>query len=272
MDSLDLSLFADRIGYRGSFKPTLECLTAIHQSFATSIPFENLSILMGLPIEIDPASLFQKIVIERRGGYCFELNGLMLPILRQIGFQVEPLAGRVRIDRPRDQEAPRTHLFLKVKLSGSSYLFDVGIGRSSLIHPIRLVLGTIQPNGNEPRRIVRDADRYYHQALIGDQWFDLCEFTGESMPEVDRTVSNWYTSTNPRSRFKNNLIASICAPNGDRKMLLNRTFTITRGAETVVTREVTTIAEVKAILHEEYGIVWPGLALESDEDRPWPTR
>ncbi len=84
---MNLAAYFQRIGYRGRFHPDLALLSALTQAHTQSIPFENLDVLLGLPISLEPEALFQKLVVDRRGGYCFEQNGLFLEVLRELGFQ-----------------------------------------------------------------------------------------------------------------------------------------------------------------------------------------
>ncbi len=73
---MDRSAYLARIGYEGALTPAIETLRGLHRAHVMTVPFENLDIHLGRPISLDPADLFRKIVVDRRGGYCFELNGL----------------------------------------------------------------------------------------------------------------------------------------------------------------------------------------------------
>src|SRR3954463_2712152 len=136
--SPDFDAYFARIGYPGPRTPTLDVLHAITAAHAQSIPFENLDVLLGRPIELEVESLFRKLVTERRGGYCFEQNGLLLHVLGTLGFDAKPLSARVRLQRPRDFVPPRTHMFVRVEIDGEVWLTDVGVGGASLTSAIRL--------------------------------------------------------------------------------------------------------------------------------------
>ena len=94
--AIDLEAYLARIGYTGSRATDFATLAAIHAAHAGVIPFENLDILLGRLIATDPPSIERKLVRDRRGGYCFEQNALLGAALRQLGFAVTPLIGRVR--------------------------------------------------------------------------------------------------------------------------------------------------------------------------------
>ena len=131
----DLPLYFDRIGYRGSREPSLATLNAVILAHLQSIPFENLDVLLGRGIDLDPAVVEHKLLRERRGGYCFEQNTLLLHVLEALGFSVKPIGARVRLQRPRDFTPPRTHVFLRLELDGSSWLTSSGPRRATSLRP-----------------------------------------------------------------------------------------------------------------------------------------
>src|SRR5437667_5532885 len=98
----DLDAYFARIGYAGPRTPTLATLHAVAGHHAAAIPFENLDVLLNRAPRLDVASLEQQLVQARRGGYCFQQNGLLLHVLGTLGFKVTPLSARVRLQRPRD--------------------------------------------------------------------------------------------------------------------------------------------------------------------------
>src|SRR5918912_1986724 len=89
---MDVAAYLDRIDYRGPLEPTAETLRRLHVAHLLAVPFENLNIGMGWPIVLDQDALFAKIVVRRRGGFCYELNGLFAALLRTLGFDVVMLS------------------------------------------------------------------------------------------------------------------------------------------------------------------------------------
>ncbi|MCW7461426.1 arylamine N-acetyltransferase family protein [Leptospira limi] len=219
-----IEAYLNRIGYQGPHNPTLELLHNITLAHVRSIPFENLDILLGKSINISLDAVIEKLINQKRGGYCFEQNGLLLYVLQILGFQVTPISARVRLDRPRDFTPPRTHVFLKVELSGTTWFTDVGVGGVSLTSAIQFLQDTEQITNHETRRIVSEGNRYFHQVLFPNGWVDVCEFTLEEMPEIDRELANWYTSNHPKSHFKDRLIVARAGEDGKRITLVNREF------------------------------------------------
>jgi N-hydroxyarylamine O-acetyltransferase len=268
---VDLDAYFARIGYGGPTAPTLETLNRIVERHVQTIPFENLDILLGRSIDIAPEAIQRKLVTGRRGGYCFEQNGLLLLVLEAMGYDARPLSARVRYQRPRDFTPPRTHVFVRVELEGTSWLADVGIGGFSLTSAIRLETPDEQVTPHEPRRVVREAQRLFHQVKVGSEWHDLCEFTLEEMPFIDRELGNWYTSAHPQSHFKSRLMVARAAADGGRKTLLNREFTV-RCQGRVDTRLIDTRDELLAVLKSEFDLPFPDGTEFTCPALDWPAR
>lgn len=256
---INLPAYFARINYQGPTAPTLDTLRTIQFHHACSIPFENLDVLLKRGIALDLESLQSKLVTNRRGGYCFEQNWLLLYVLRDLGFNATPLAARVRFRQPRDFVPPRTHIFVRVDLDGEQWLADVGVGGLSPTAPIRFVVDEEQSSPHEPRRIIRENDRYYHQVGLGGTWEDVCEFTGEEMHAIDREVGNWWTSTNPNSKFAQNIMAAIAKRDGTRYVLENRSFAHRRASDGWVLQsiEIRSPEELHDVLSACFGVKIP---------------
>lgn len=253
----ELDAYLDRIGYDGPREASLAVLSSIVAAHVRTIPFENVDVLLGRPIQLDLPSLVHKLVYVRRGGYCFEQNGLLLHVLVTLGFEVTPLSARVRLQRPRDFIPARTHLFLQVELEGEPWLADVGVGGLSLSAPIRLSTSEEQPTLHEPRRIVREDGVLYHQARLGDAWQDVVEFTLEAMPPIDREVASWYTSTHPSSHFRERLLVALAGPNGTRLGLVDRELVRRRADGSAERRVIASEEELRELLEDVFGIALP---------------
>jgi N-hydroxyarylamine O-acetyltransferase len=271
---VDLEAYFARIGYEGERAPTLATLHALTAAHAQAIPFENLDVLLGRGIALQAEAVFDKLVHRRRGGYCFEQNGLFLQVLEAMGFRVAARAARVRIDRPRSETPPRTHMFLQVELDGVRWLTDVGVGGLSLTSAIRLDVAGEQATPHEPRRIVCEAgphgERWFHQARLGDLWTDVYEFTDEEMPPIDREVANWFTSAHPGSHFKNRLIVARAAPDGRRLTLVNDELKVRGRDGRAEQRKVATAEALLAVLESEFGLRFPGETRFGPPGSPWP--
>jgi len=210
-----------------------------------------------VPIELSAEALERKLVHQRRGGYCFEQNGLLLMVLETIGFQVTPLSARVRYQRPRDYTPPRTHLFLRVELDGTSWLADVGVGAMSLTSALR----SMRKESSRPRTslagIVREGRLLYHQVRLGEAWCDVSEFTLEEMPPIDRELANWFTSAHPQSHFKSRLLVARAGPDGQRFTILNRELTHRMRDGSSSVRLLENPAELLQVLDATFGLRFP---------------
>lgn len=265
--SPDLDAYFARIGYTGSREPDLVTLRALVRAHISTIPFENLDVLLGRAIDLDPAAVEAKLVYSRRGGYCFEHNSHLLHVLGALGYTVTPLSARVRVNRARDFTPPRTHVFVRVDLDGEAWLADVGVGGLSPTAPLRFDTEDEQATPHEPRRLIRDGAwdglamrspdaRIFHQARLGDTWVDVCELTMEPMPAIDREVGNWFTSQHPRSHFRDRLMAARATPTG-RLTLINRELTVRGHDGAATTRIVRDPDELLVVLADDFGLAFP---------------
>jgi N-hydroxyarylamine O-acetyltransferase len=221
-----------RIAYTGALTPTHATLAALCAHHIAAIPFENIDVLLDRVIELSPAAVEAKLVARRRGGYCFEHNGLFKRVLTALGFEVESLAARV-LWRAQEGETPRprTHSALRVHLDGQAWLVDVGFGGWVPPAPLALADEAPQVFGEETFRI-RPAARAAAGAVIVDAlldgvWRPLYELAPEPLFDVDYLPLNWFTSTFPSSIFRQDLMAAITTSEA-RYMLMNGRLTIRR--------------------------------------------
>ncbi|HEX4920040.1 MAG TPA: arylamine N-acetyltransferase, partial [Candidatus Bathyarchaeia archaeon] len=125
---MNVEKYLNRIGFKGSASPTINVLRQLHRQHMLTVPFENLDIHQGKPIILDPRRFYRKIVEERRGGFCYELNGCFSWLLRKLGFKVSILSARVA--QKNGGFTPEfDHMVLLVRLKGN-LLVDVGFGDS----------------------------------------------------------------------------------------------------------------------------------------------
>jgi N-hydroxyarylamine O-acetyltransferase len=266
---IDLERYFARIGYAGPRTPTLATLHAIAHAHVAAIPFENLDVLLGRRIDLALAAVQRKLVDDRRGGYCFEQNSLLLAVLTELGFDARPVSARVRYGRPRDYTPARTHLFVRVELD-ESWLADVGVGGMSPTAALRLATEEPQATPHEPRRLIRDGGVLYHQVLLGDTWQDVYDTTLEEMPPIDREVANWYTSAHPGSHFKARLSVARALPDGGRLTVLNRELTVRQRDGRAEHRVMTSPDELLDVLAESFGLVFPAGTRFACDALDWP--
>ncbi|MCW2662615.1 MAG: arylamine N-acetyltransferase [Mycobacterium sp.] len=254
--TLDLNGYFDRINFRGVAEPTLDALQGLVSAHTRTVPFENLDPLMGTPVDdLGPDALTDKLVHRRRGGYCYEQNGLMGYVLSELGFRVRRLAGRVIWMLPPDAPFPaQTHTVLAVTFPGSqgSYLVDVGFGGQTPPSPIRIETGSVQQTTLEPYRLEDRGDGLVLQALIRGEWVPLYEFATRTAPAVDLEVGSWFVSTHPSSHFVTSLMAARVADDA-RLNLAGRNLTI-HGADGSEKIRLADAAAVVDTLADRFGI------------------
>jgi arylamine N-acetyltransferase len=249
--TLDLSAYFDRIDYRGAAEPTLDVLQDLVTAHTRTIPFENLDPLLGVPIDdLSPEALTDKLVHRRRGGYCYEHNGLMGYVLAELGFQVRRFAARVLWMVPPD--APpmaQTHTLLAVAFPGSqgAYLVDVGFGGQTPTSPLRLEIGGVQQTTHEPYRLEDRGDGLVLQTQVRDDWRALYEFAPQTRPQIDLKLGSWYVSTHPASHFVTGLMVGLVTDDG-RWNLSGRTLTTHRadGSEKIRLDDAAAVVDVLA--------------------------
>jgi N-hydroxyarylamine O-acetyltransferase len=254
MGAIDLDAYFARIGYAGPREPTLKVLTELQRLHPAVIPFESLEPLLGRPVRLDPASLEAKLVKGGRGGYCFEQNGVFWRVLGALGFQVTPLAARVRWMQPEDAPlGPLSHMLVRVETPDGPFLSDVGFGGQSPTAPIRFEPDVEQTTPHGAYRLILRDDGFELQMRLPDRWGALYRFNLERRILADYEVSNWFTSTHPNSRFTNGLIVSL-APEGRRMNLLDTGLTTYFGDGRIEERQLGSAEELHQVLTGEFGM------------------
>lgn len=223
---VDVDAYLDRIHYAGRVAPDLASLAALHEAHVGSIAFENLDVLWRRPILLDVPSLEAKLVHRRRGGYCFEHNGLFAAVLQALGYTVTPLAARVRYRATRT--LARTHMLLLVAIAGTRYVADVGFGGYTLLAPLPLESREPSPQHRWRYRLRKESEVHVLQIEMPEGWLDLYEFTLEPQLPIDYVMANWFVATHPESRFVNALTLQLAAPTA-RHVVHGCNYAIDRG-------------------------------------------
>ncbi|MEO8114801.1 MAG: arylamine N-acetyltransferase [Phenylobacterium sp.] len=212
---MDLEAYFDRIGFRGEARADLETLRALHRGHLLAISYENLDVQLGRPVSTSAADAFDKLVTRRRGGWCYEMNGLLGAVLDEIGFKVTRLAGGVH-RLARGDEAVGNHLVLRVDL-GEPWIADVGFG-DGIREPFPLTAGVHSADGYDYRLERLDADwwRFHNHPLGGAPNFD---FTLEPADPAHLAAKCQELQTSPQSIF---VMTAICQRHTPEALLLLR--------------------------------------------------
>lgn len=248
---IDLDAYFARIGYDGPRAPTLEVLAALHALHTSSIVFEDIDVQLDRGIDIAPAAVDAKLITARRGGYCYEQNGLFKRALTALGFEVEGLLARVLWMAPVDVPRGRTHMALRVVIDGEPWLADVGFG-SALPGPIRFDLDGPQNTAHEDYRMVDVGLERRLEALIGETWEPVYQLSLLPQLDVDYVQPNWFSSTHPTSNFRLNLIIARTTPTMRYNLLNNRLTTRTPGG--TADKQVLTAREIAEAAADVFGL------------------
>lgn len=254
MSDINLPAYLARTGYQGPLAATAETLRGLHRAQACTIPFENLDVHLNRTIGLDAASLSRKLLEERRGGYCYELNGLFRLVLQQLGFAVSCHVGRNLIAGAPLR--PRAHQILLVHLAGQRWLADLGFGSNGLLEPIPLEVDTEFAQGIDRYRLRAVEPHSYHlQLLLLGEWQTLYVFALDEGQPSDYNMMNYYYSKAPDSPFRQQRITTRATPEG-RISLLDHELKI-RTAAGVSTRTLPDEAAYYEALRTHFGVELP---------------
>jgi N-hydroxyarylamine O-acetyltransferase len=250
---IDLDAYLARIEWSGATQPTLETLAALLRAHMHHIPFENLDVLLGRGIDLEPGAVARKLVRARRGGYCFEHGTLFCAALEALGFAPVHHAARVVLLAPRN-EVPRTHMFLTVPLAGGRFVVDPGFG--SLAPDVPIALEARAPAGDASSHWMAHEDGYWilrarKDGGVVDCWASTLEAENPS----DFVVANHYVATHPASAFRNRLLLRALTDRA-RVGVMNRDVTIHEDGRSF-TRELADRKALRALLVEYFGFDLP---------------
>ena len=245
--------YLQRLQYTGPLEPNLETLTQLQLAHLLSIPFENLDIHTGREIQLDTEKLFQKIVEEKRGGFCYELNGLFYELLRHLGYQVTRIAAQVHSTEKQAFGPEYDHLALIVQLDDKIYLTDVGYGEF-LVNPLLISLDAPQEDSRGEVYILREhgGDELRVEKWIEERWKPEYKFTLQAREFHEFEPMCHYQQFDPSSHFQKQKLISQLTETG-RITLTSTKLKIADGDETVE-REVKHQAEFAELLWKHYKI------------------
>ena len=242
--------YLKRIAYSGSTAPNVESLRQLHRAHMLSVPFENLDIGLGRKIICDEQPILRKIIEQRRGGFCYELNGAFAALLRELGFKVTLLSARVA--RQDGSASPEfAHLTLRVDLE-EPWLADVGFG-DSFLEPLRLKTDVEQPQAGRKFRLVEERGALHMEMAEPEDWKRQYSFALVPRQLSDFAAMCDYHQTSPQSSFTQKNICSRATPDG-RITLADRELIVTRNGK----KEESTLhseQEWREALNMHFGIV-----------------
>lgn len=249
----EIRAYLARIGYNGPLDGSVAVLAELQECHLHTVPYENLDILDGVPLSLEIEALYEKIVVRRRGGYCFELNALFGWLLRELGYPVTDLFSRFWREEP-DPPPKRRHHVLKVEAEGEVYLCDVGVGGIVPRRPLPLVELLEQRQGGECYRLERDASFGWvlcEQKHEGWSW--IYSFTEEPQLPKDFVMASYWCEHAPDSIFTHTTMAAIRTREGRNTIAGEEFRFFSEEGVRVFTPE--SKAEYDAALRDYFGIV-----------------
>lgn len=276
MGPMDVERYLSRIGFVAPAVSTLDALRSLHTCHLLSVPFEDLTIHSGGQVQLQLPLLYDKIVKQRRGGFCFENNGLFSWLLTQLGFQVTLVAAQVKSTLTGYYGPPFDHMTLIVSLEGQRWLCDVGFGVPAFSVPLSLETSAPQERGHRVYRVREGTGMCFlewqkeeNRGADGD-WTEIYKFTYEPRCLEDFTEMCQYHQRSPCSVFFRKSLCTVLKPYGRLTYIGRKLVTITfpsvetQGMCVTTTRELTD-DEIGGILEEEFGIVLKSPLIVKDE-------
>ncbi|CAH1575359.1 arylamine N-acetyltransferase family protein [Vibrio rotiferianus] len=215
MNNTDLKAYLNKIGVTQLLDVSVDTLFVLHNAQHRRLPFENFDIALGKGISTSEQDIIDKLVYHERGGYCFELNGLLLRVLQQVGFEARPLLGRVHLS---GTPSGRTHQFTLATLGDEKWIVDAGFGSNTPRAPLPFVTNQPIHTDLQTFRFVED-ERVGYMLQIqsyddANQWIDMYSLDFEHVFDGDIVCGNHYTSTSPNSHFTSSRVAALATDSG----------------------------------------------------------
>ena len=212
----DVRAYLDRIGFTGPIDRSAHTLAGLQAAHLMAVPYENLDILGKVPLSLEIPDLYDKLVRRRRGGYCFELNGLFAWLLEQLGFPVTQFMARFLRD---ETGIPmRRHRVLRVEAEGQPWLCDVGVGGACPLLPLLLEEGVSQPQGEGDAEVYRLVREPFLGWIVEEwrkgAWSRYYSFTEEPQLPLDYVMPSFWCEHAPESFFTQTALVSRRTPEG----------------------------------------------------------
>ncbi len=201
-----------RINYTGEISVDRTTLFKMIKHQLRSVPFENITVQEGRVPSLVPEDIVAKIVPTPRGGYCYEVNGLLAMALEKIGFSYYFVAARVLTYKER---RPRTHMALLVQADGEDWLCDVGFGGYGLREPISLQdFGQANQDGELYHLKADGRGEYILNYLSKEGWKELYSFFAQEQEWIEFTLANYYNAKHPDTIFTQKKLAILQTEKG----------------------------------------------------------
>ncbi|MTH14529.1 arylamine N-acetyltransferase [Flavobacterium sp. LC2016-01] len=248
--SFNLQQYLDRIKFSGEIELNISGIKKLMQSQLFTVPFENIDVQAGKIISLAGDDIVDQIIHKKRGGYCYQINGIFSLALQEIGVPHYYIAARPMVN---PGENAKTHFGIIATIENEDYLIDLGFGGNSIREPLKLseVGKEIQHDSDIFTLIKTEDDEYLLQILIGKEWSNLYSFGLTPQRWIDFKPANYYNYSHPDSFFTQNLIVVLQNPLGKKILFKNSVKSIINGKTEIAYFEDN---DLKTVLENEFSL------------------
>lgn len=233
---------------------TEEFLKKLQHNHVTTIPYENLDLVNQKLLVLEPEAVFNKIILGKRGGYCFEVNCLLSAFLKDNGFKVRDFLGRFL--KGEEGIPIRRHRVMEVTLNDKKYIMDVGMGQAAPKYPLILEEGLVQEQFGESYKFEKeDGLGWVLYSHTRGEWSKLYAFTEELQYEIDFYLPSFFCERHPSSKFNKTPMVAIKTENG-RKTINDHEFKVFDNGKLTYIEENMTDERLYEVLLNEFNIEW----------------
>ena len=251
---MDKRKYLERIGLADiENKCTYDVLERLQFAHLTTVPYENLDLIHGVPLSLKVEDIYSKVVEHNRGGYCFEVNCLFQWLLQQFGF--ETTAYFARFWRGSEGVPMKRHRIVRTELSDGSYICDVGIGSKAPKFPLKLVADEVQNGYGESYKMVRDKDfGWMVYEFTKGEWQKYYSFNEIPSDEIDFVTTSYYCEVHPESLFNKTHIISLKTADG-RLTINDHDYKEFVGDDVSFVEANMSDERIKEVLKDKFGLV-----------------
>lgn len=249
-ENFSLSAYFERIAYRGEIKADLATLRSLMRHQLLSVPFENLDVQAGKIISLVPEDIVAKIVQRRRGGYCYEVNGIFSMALQALGIPYRYVAARPMFYPAR---RPRTHMAIIATVDGLDWLCDLGFGSYGLREPIRIDTFDVEVQQDHDTFMLGKSEvgEIVLKAKVEGEWSNQYGFDLSRQEWVDFVPANYMNSTHPDAIFVKQYVV-LLHTEGGRKIFSGDTFKVVEQGS--ISKSVIAPEDRAALLSREFDL------------------
>ncbi len=247
-DNFVLQKYFDRIGFHGTANADLATVSKMMRCQLFSVPFENLDIQAGKIVSLIPEEIVEKILMRKRGGYCYEVNGIFAMALQALGIPYQFVAARPMITLVK---RPKTHMAIVAKVEGQEWLCDLGFGSYGIRAPLNMNLldAEVQQDFDTFMLSKLNEREYLLKARVDGEWATQYAFDLHPQEWIDFTPANYMNSTHPDGLFVKNMLIVLHNAEG-RNILFGRNLKIVTGDR--VEKQTVKPEERAAVLRDRF--------------------